>query len=469
MSTMFRWMRAVPTLGIVAVLAACTVIGGSGGSATPPGGYSTCPPPSAFEDREDVLQDLTAALQHHDGSGFRTLAGTPAAEQAMTMWWRNVSAIGFTTGAIRPARDLNNDEPQPFLLDIGLHNSLDPSDEQKLPQAPATRYKVTTRRAGPGCGHVVITDWQPMSNAPWDAPTRLFVVHTPHTVVAGDPALRPQIRRVARIAEQAATWDFTFFRAEHKRVYVEQKGFVTFVAATNKQAETWLRPPGAPKPKGWVGDAAFADGYEFPMPGADVWPGVRGRQTSSSPIGGSRIVITPAGVRDNDVNLEGTLVHEYVHAIFRVNDVWSWGGGPRLPAATAEGAARWIEALYDSDPTADPTDPQADFHSLRILQPVVASRPFNGRIPTDQQIYGAAADANYYYDLSATAFSYLAAAYGAGFAIQSIAEAYLAEGGPFSGVVGSIKHGTLRFERPADVQRRWASWVRSGFPDTPPR
>lgn len=329
---------------------------------------------------------------------------------------------------------------------------------------------MTTRRTGPGCGHVVITDWKPMSNAPWDSPQRLFVVHTRHTVVAGDQVRRPQIRRVARLAERAARWDVELFRAEHKSVYVQQQDFVTFVAASNRQAETWLRPAGAPKPSGWRADAGNVAGFEFPMPGADVWPGLRARQeVSSSPVGGSRIVITPAGVRDNDVNLEGTLVHEFVHAIFRYNDVWSWGGGRPLPAATAEGAARWIEAMYHSDPTARPTDPHAELHSLDILQPVVASRPFNGRIPTDEQIYGAAADADYHYDLSATAFSYLAAAYGAGFALQSIADAYVNESGPFGGVVSSIKHGTIRFERPADVQRRWASWVRSGFSDTPPR
>lgn len=455
--------RVLPILGAVLLLAACT---GSGGDGDPIGpvlhanGKRGCPPAgSSVDDQNTLLQSLTTAIQGHDRAAFLKLAGAPAAERSMRMWWRNVSALGFTTGAVSPIDEASTNGRDALLLAIGVHNRLDPVDDGKA-QVPATRYRVTTMHGGRGCKQVLISDWKPLSNAPWDSPKPLTVVKTAHTVVAGDATVAGQVRRVAHVAEKAANWNFTLFRVAHKSSYIEQRGFVTFVAANKREAATWLRPKDAPKPRGWAADPANADGYEFPMPGVQVWPSVKGHEVSGSPTGGSRIVITPHGARASDVNLEATLVHEYVHAIFRVDDVWSWGSGDPVAAATVEGAARWIEAMFHSNPS----NARGTLRSLTLLQPVIESRPFTGRLPTDAQIYGDASSANYYYDVSASAFSYLAAAYGAGFAIQSIADAYLNGGGPFGGVVKSIKGGTTRFEDPAAVQRRWASWVRNGFP-----
>ena len=401
---------------------------------------------------------MTTALQAHHRSAFLKLAGTQPVERSMRMWWRNVSALGFTTGAVNPLGQAKNSR-HPFIFQIGVHNRLDPLDH-KQPQVSGTRYKLTVTHAGRGCGRVVISGWKPLSNAPWDSRKPLTVVKTAHTVVAGEPAVAAQIRRVARLAEKAATWNFTLLRTVHKMNYLEQKGFVTFVAANTREASTWFRPKDAPKPKGWAADPGNVAGFEYPMPGVQVWPSIKAHKVSASPTGGSRVVITPRGVHAGDVNLEGTLVHEYTHAIFRVNDLWSWAGGDPVSAATAEGAARWFEAMFHSNPRSA----RGTLRSLTMLEPVIESRPFTGRLPTDREIYGAASSADYYYDLSASAFSYLAAAYGAGFAIQSIVDAYLNGGGPFGGVVDSIKGGTIRFEAPPAVQRRWASWVRGGFP-----
>jgi hypothetical protein len=462
--SIFNGVRGALALGAVTVLAACTAssTGGhpAGSSAQ---GSSSCPAvTSSYEDQQGLMQSLTDAIQGRDAAAFDKLAAAPTARQAMHMWWRNAAALGFTTGSVSPSDNVSIHGVHPLKLEIGVHSPLDPVDDgtPKAPKVVGAWYRLTTVHGGPDCKQVQIASWKPLSNTPWDSPRPLYVVKTAHTVVAADGAARSAVRRVARLGEKAARWDFDLFRVLHKTRYLEQRGFVTFVAANNLQANTWFRPASAPKPKGWRADAGNAAGFEFPMPGVQGWPSITSRQkVSASPTAGSRVVITPKGQRAGNTELEGTLVHEYVHAILRVNDLWSWGSGHPVPAATSEGAARWIEAMYYSNPRT----PMHSLRSLLMLKPVLQSRPFDGRIPTDGQIYGAIGDANYYYDVAATAFSYLAAAYGAGFTLQSIVDAYVNMGGPFGGVVASVKGGTITFMAPAVVQRRWASWVRSGF------
>ena len=461
-----------------ALLAACTssTSGGPGDSTAPgsgstgsSGATSACPAidDATVEDGDSITGALTAAIQDRDEKSFVALGTTSAVRASLTRWWANNAAVGFVTGGAGVPSYGGLTGAQ-LTVRIGAHSALDSIDDagdKPVPKVPGTDYKVSLVHVGSGCKDTAISSFTPLSAAPWDTVPKLYVKKTPHVVVAGDPAAAKLIARVARLAEPAQRWIRAIMSQAGHGDYIEQQGFVVFVARNATQAGTWFRGPGSAKPKGWTADPSNVAGFEFPLGGVQLSSTAKPKQAISAlPTGGSRVVITPAGAAESDTVLEGTLVHEFVHDIFRVNDLWSWGGGDPTEASTAEGAARWVEAMYTSHPKTPTT--KSHVSSLVLLKPAVQSRSFSGAMPSDAQIYGAAKDADYYYDVSATGFSYLAAAYGIKFAFQCVRDAYLQGGGPFGGVVSSVKGGTITFEASEDVQKRWAQWVRGGFSTT---
>lgn len=448
--------------------AAAALLAGGGCTAAPSRDPSTkrakpCQPQLSSYFENDLSQRVTTAIQKHDRGGFLALAAAPAARAAMGLWWDNVSAIGFTTGGLAP--ELFSTPAGTLRVKIGLHADVDPIDDSAkppTPTAPSTEYLLHVAGVGPGCKRTVITGWKALSNAPWDGDQKLYVVKTAHVVTAGEPAMRAEVARISALAEKAAVWDFGFFHFANKDRYVNQTGFVLFVPTTNAQAFGWFRASDAKKPRGWTSDPAAVGGTEFPLAGTQLPAAVKGDALDALSVGGGRTIITATGRKGSATDTEGLLVHEFVHNLLDTKNIWAYATGSPIPAATSEGAARWVEAYFRSSPAA----PVKAMSALKILKPVVLSRPgqFKGRVPTDAEIYGSASLADYYYDLAALTFDWEARS-GVGFAIQCVVNAYInGTGGPFGGVVTKVSGGTITFADPRTEEAKWVAWVRAGMP-----
>ncbi|MDQ6874017.1 MAG: hypothetical protein M3042_03000 [Actinomycetota bacterium] len=462
---MARWHRRAITL-VAAAAAALLAAGGC--TAAPRQSSSTkpaapCRPQPSFDIGNDLSQRVTTVIQAHDRAGFLALAAAPAAKTAMALWWDNVSALGFTTGGLEP--ELGPTSAGTLRVKIGLHADVDPIDDAAkppTPMAPSTEYLLHVAGVGPGCKRTVITDWKALSNAPWDGDQKLYVVKTAHVVTAGEPTMRAEITRISGLAEKAAVWDFGFFHFANKDRYVNQSGFVLFVPTTDTQAFGWFRAADAKKPKGWTSDPAAVGGTEFPLAGTQLPPTVKADKLDALSVGGGRTIITATGRKGSATDTEGLLVHEFLHNLLDPDNIWSYASGTPTPAATSEGAARWVEAYFRSSPAA----PVKAMSALKILKPVVLGRPnlFKGRVPTDAEIYGSADLANYYYDLAALTFDWEARG-GVGFAIQCVVDAYInGSAGPFGGVVTKVSGSTITFADPHTEEAKWASWIRAGMP-----
>jgi hypothetical protein len=422
-----------------------------------------------YELNNGLSANLTAALQKHSKKAFLALSAAPAAKTPMSRWWDNTSALGIITGGASPDRDANPAEGR-VRMRIGFHNAMDSfskdAHDKRTPDTPATEYQLGTKtvlddKTGNKC-HLKITSWKSLSNAPWDVKEKLYVVKTKHTVTAGEPRMKSEVRRVSALAEQAAAWDFGFFKSVDRSNYIDMSGFLVFVPATPKEERTWFRAPTAKKPSGWTADVGSVAGVQFPLPGVqlsvsgmpDGSPKLRPLSTDT---GGGRVIINAAGRHEDDLGLERTLVHEFVHAIFANDDIGAYLDGDPVPGAVAEGAARWIESYFVDSPTDSAGKSTAWPHLKEGMREHFGS--FDGHWPSNAEIYGSSDMAEYYYDLAASTFDY-EASYGAGFALQCVLLAYTNGGGPFTGVELSNKGGNIKFANPAQEQSKWAAWVR---------
>jgi hypothetical protein len=422
--------------------------------------------------QHDVLAaQLTNALQKHDESAFLALAGDATVKVTMQMWWTNLDAIGFTTGG---AQALDEDAPNPAsqtYMAIGVHNPFDPNSKTSTtagaPDIAATDYLLTTT-PGTGCLQH-ISAWKPLSNAPWDMTEKLTVVKTAHTVVAGPAAVASTVRAIAPVAEAAANWDFQFFKANNGTRYLHQTGFVMFVPQTDAQTEGWFDGEAARKPKGWIGDATSVAGFAHPLFGVQL-PNRIGLPTDTPTFtdgknlhGGARVIISRAGLGESPVERQGVLVHEFVHDLLADYDNGYYLGGKGVDAATAEGAARWVESYYDNSPSCYCKNPKTGKYPSALAVLKAGLHPyfsrFKGAVPNDATIYGASSTANYYYDLSASTFDYLAT-HGTQFGLQSVVDAYINGGGPFDGVFVKYQAGKEYFASPPAQTKKWAAWIR---------
>lgn len=179
-----------------------------------------------------LAADLTAALQKHDEAAFLALAGAGSAKTAMSTWWANVDAIGFTTGGVQ-ALDSNDatpsdGPPRSISVLVGLHNAFDTTSsgvhDKQVPDAAATGYQLGLKVTGSGAGcRAKVTSWTSRSDAPWDIPSKLYVVKTKHTVVAGEQQMKSEVDRIAPYAEKAALWNFGFFAHNKRRDYISRR------------------------------------------------------------------------------------------------------------------------------------------------------------------------------------------------------------------------------------------------------
>ena len=464
-------LAVVLVVGVAAV-AVPKLIDSSHGSGSNSGSSQAvdCVSPD-FELRNGLAGNLTWALQKHDKRKFLALGTTTATKSAMSRWWDNVDALGFTTGGAQ-AEDRGEPAEGSLRMKIGFHNRLDSmsndTHDKSTPDTPATEYQLGIKQVRDGGAdsnkcHLAITAWKSLSNAPWDVDHTLYVIKTGHVVIAGERSMSAEVRRIAPIAEQAAVWNQQFFKLADRADYIHLGGYLVFVPANVQEEQHWFRAPTAKKPSGWVADVGGAAGIQFPLPGVQISQsgmpeGMPELAPLSTNTGGGRVILTATGRHEDNIQLEATLVHEFVHAIFANDDIGAYLDGEPVPGAVSEGAARWIESYFVSAPNnVNSPNMHALPHLKEGLRPYFSS--FDDRWPSNGQIYGSAATADYYYDLSATTFDY-EASYGLGFALQCVLLAYTNGGGPFTGIELSNKGGNIKFAIPNQEQGKWAAWVR---------
>ena len=464
---------AAAVIGTAVALTGCTA---GGGAPTPGAGSSTlsaddCPGGGAVTAQDLLLNEITIALQKHDRPALVGLAGTPDAKAAMASWWDNLDAIGFTTGGAKVLIGSSIERPVGLVAQIGVHNKLDPTSTsnqggKKVDNVIATDYELTVRPGADAC-HLQVTRWSSASHAPWDSGKPLYVVHTAHTVVAGDAAAKGQVDRIAPMAEHAATWLRTFFHHNQHDEMVEQAGHVLFVASNNSEVQQWFQSS-VTKPKGWVADPSNIGGLAFPLPGVglpmSLPKGAEKPQPISDGVGGARTLISPAGQRESRTDAEGVIVHEFTHDLLADDNVGYYLSGKGAPASTVEGAARLVESYFHYSPN----DATGRSGKRLLASPYLATyiephlRQFDGRLPSDAEIYGTVALADYYYSLSASAYGYD----GDGKisqSLQAVKFAYLNGGDPLSGVLRSNKGGEYVFWSSSELRPHWAQFVRSSF------
>ena len=459
-------------LAAVLVLAACSSDKPtSAASATSsPNASSSCAASQPDQLRNLLAAEITSALQKRDRTAFLSLAASPGAKRAMSSWWTNVDALGFTTGGAQALRTGGRHVD----MSIGVHNALDPTSSRdgkaRTPNVVATQYRLGVQQATSGPCHLIVTSWTSRSAAPWDIGAKLYVVHTKHTVVAGERRMKSEIDRVAPYAEKAAAWSFGFFKHNRHADYIEQNGFVLFLPSTDAQATSWFRAPTTKKPKGWIGDPTFAGGYAFPLSGVTVPETYLLPKDSPKlhPVtqitGGARTILTSAGRHYDTTVMTGVIVHEFTHDIFANKNIGYYLGGDGASSSTVEGAATLLQAYFSRSPD-DPTRSRESMDTFQqYLLPQIRQHfaLFRDRMPTDKEMYGAAASQFYNYDLSASGFYYEGGnGNGIDFELQCIKDAYVNGGGPFSGIQISNKGGTITFADPAKEQRAWAQAVRN--------
>jgi hypothetical protein len=436
------------------VLAGCGSHPDRSGGAAQGGPASDCSDWHA--DEQAVLKQLTRAIQKKDRKAWLAQA-TARARPAMQRWWDNLAAIGWETGAVGSPVEVSSDSTRKTVEVVaGVHNTLDAYDTESgggkgLPAVPGIRYR-TSLVPSADCKSALLDGWEPMQGTPWDSIPKLYVVKSAHAVVAGPPDAEAQIDQAAPVAEKAAVWLRGFFQEADKVKDMHENGFVTFVTNDDASRIRWFVSTKY-RPKGWTADPNNLGGTATPL----MSPHTLDAGVSALPSGGSRIILNPAELR-SPVQAQCTLVHEFVHANYAIDDVWSWGSDEPIPPWVVEGLARWVEA-FCHDTAAGMGRGSKSFPFMKA-QLATQFGLFKGQPPTAGQIYGAANEADFWYDVSASVYSWLAYKWGLRFAVQTALLSYSGKTTPFNAVVKSNSGSKLVFEDGAQMQTQWASWLR---------
>ncbi|MET3807867.1 hypothetical protein ABIB25_004894 [Nakamurella sp. UYEF19] len=379
-----------------------------------------------------------------------------AAVAPATLWWNNMTALGFDYGAAAVGdRPPSQATSATLTLTLGVHSPLMPvmsgaSDGTSQLPVPGTAYTITL--TDQPTGFPLVTAMKGTSNAPWDQGA-LYVNHQKNVTVAGLPAEKKFVDTEAAKAQRAADWVLKFLGPYAGQVH--QKGFVAFVSADAKTRAGWLQT--APKGRGWVADPSLVAGLFTPL------ASVQGAGDDQLSVLTTGYVILGSTQKDPVDDL-GTMVHEFAHNLASVNDLWSFGDGKALPAWVVEGWARYIEAYYHYTPT----NPLAKKPSAKpFLSEGLVKLPhpaFAGTVPTDAQVYGNAKLADYYYDLGASVYEYLSITYGPDQGFHSMVLGYSnGAGGPFTTILESKTGSELTYTDPDVIEAGWAKWYRTFY------
>ena len=434
------WVLPYCAGALAVFVVAGLVIGLRAGHGTA-GSSAAAAEPTAAEVFPDALfGKLTSDIQAGNERAFLGMASA-AARPAMTMWWENLRAIGFTTGAVIPTAsvdgvhiDAHGDGTTVILA--GAHSSLDPSDLNGRPQIPMAHYRIGLHFAGPAATGQ-ITSWQPLDDAPWDQ-GRLYVTKATNVVVAGSSSDSALVNAALPAAETAAAYDIVMMHHAAPG-FQQQQGFVVFVSGNAQVRDRWFASD--PQPRGWPPQFLGAQAVQLPGPAVTADTAVGRGQTSlvngisNDTMGGVRVVIAPGETAT-------TLVAEFMLDVQATQDQ---SPAYPLPAQTVgswteEGLAIAVQSMYEANPNPLPNG-RYDFSKLTAALHALPASYRSGQLPTTAQLFGPSltADEDWGY-VAASTYEYIHSQYDISRMVVSGMELYV--GGhstPFGNV---FKSGT---------------------------
>ena len=435
------------------------------GPAQSPGLSSVAPMPAeVFPDA--LFGELTADLEAGNETAFLGLASA-SARPAITTWWGNLRAIGFTTGAVIPtaaldAVHLDGHGNGTTVVLAGAHSPLDPVDNTGKPQIPMAHYRIGLHFASPGAiGQ--ITSWQPLDDAPWDSRTPLYVRKAAYVVVAGSSADRALVDRTLPAAETAAAYDIKMMR----RVavdFLQQHGIVVFVSGTAATGNGWLAA--APQPPGWPPRFLGARTVQLPGPGSSEYaPVTTGNSNlvngiSDDNMGGVRVVLGP-GVAGTPRDETVTLVGEFMLDIMAAHDEELANGVPLrlVPSWTEQGLAVAVQSLFEANP--DPVPRRYSFATLTAELRALPRGYRSGTYPSSAQLFGSSVTADQDWgEVAASAYEYIDARYNITKMMVSAMVLWAGKPTPFGNVFKSGTNASnLVFFGIHSIRLGWRPWL----------
>lgn len=431
-------------------------------SATAPASAPTGPMPAEMFPNA-LFSDLTQDINSRNETAFLRMA-SPHARSAMKIWWDNLSAIGFTVGAVIPAAAndtvrINSDGNGSTIVLAGTHSPLDPSYQGK-PGVPLDRYRIGLHfSSATATGQ--ITSWQPLDSDPWDNKAGLYVDKGINVVVAGLPSDSGVVQETLALAQTAATYDIGLLRQFNSNDLL-QEGFVVFVSDDAQVRSGWFADD--PQPKGWP--LAWNGNRTFELAG----PGQSPDDYTSAPAGiaddttgGARVVVTPYE-QDGDTPQQEImgLERDFMIDILAAHDQNLLNGPPgpsSTPDAwTIEGLGIATEALYAGD--TNPAPASYNFGPLTGFLHSMSAKFKTGKLPDARELVGA--NAQQWNDVAASVYEYIEQKYGIN---QMFASAILMWTGyttPFGNVedVAKSNANTFAFWKTSYVEKGWRAWLK---------
>jgi hypothetical protein len=409
-----------------------------------------------------LFRTLTQDINMRNEAAFLRLA-SPHARPAMKTWWDNLTAIGFSAGAVIPTASgdtvrVDSHGDGATIVLAGAHSPLDPS-YQDQPGVPLERYRIGLHFASPAATGQ-ITSWQPLDSDPWDQTSGLYARTSTNVVVAGPPADRGVVDETLPLAQAAAAYDIGLVRQANANDLL-QEGFVVFVSGDAAVRSGWFATD--PQPPGWP--RAWNGSRTLEQPG----PGTSPDDRTSAPggiadttTGGARVVVTPYQ-QDGETQQQELmgLERDFMIDILAAHDQELVNGpaaGPAPDAWTIEGLGLATEALYAGN--TNPAPARYSFGPLSGDLHTLPSAFKTGQLPDAQELTGR--HAQQWNDVAASVYEYIEQKYGINQMLASAILMWTQFATPFGNVEDVPKSNakTLYFFTAKTVENGWRAWLK---------
>ncbi|RIJ76180.1 hypothetical protein D1871_13575 [Nakamurella silvestris] len=414
-------------------------------------------------DAAPLLNQLTDAMGSGDRTAFLGHFRGEALRRA-SFWWDNLAAIGMDGGAVSTYADnwnlvnLNRaNRGWLFNVQAGAHYPGDDVDAQGRQVIPTSSYYWKVQLTGT---ELAVVEWISLDQVPWDCLCRLHVATTDQDVVVSYPDEAAVADGLVDTLTTATAWNRHFFATAAPQL-APLGGVVAFATNEDDRLLTWFQSIVFTDPNfpGGVPAAAVHTlrGYTGPSP--DL--------VSGKDFQGARIVIGAGSAGW----VTPVLVHELVHYLFaRYDDAPYW-----LAENTyvIEGLAEMVQQIHEGTPAEDAgkgiwtvgTRDQA-----WNIYPDLVDAQFKGKPPSVEQLRLKDLNlTNFWYDVAASTYSYIAVKYGTSAAVEAGICAY---GGhplfacvadPDSRHPGTGTPGDHSYVNSAALQKSWARWFRKTY------
>jgi len=422
-------------------------------------------------DAGPLLAALTDAMHAGDRKSFLShFSGT--AHRRASFWWDNLDAIGMDGGAVSTYGDswnqVNiNSAGRGWLYNVqaGGHfpgDDVDASGEQVVPTS-SYYWKVQRPR---GSDELTIVDWLSLDQVPWDCLCRLHVAVAGEDVVVSYPDEQALADSLTTTLATATAWNRSFFASAAPDLD-PLGGVVAFATDNNDRLIQWFQSLVFTTPNfpGGVPAAAVHNmrGYSGDNP----------KLVSGNDFQGARMVV--------GANSAGwvtpILVHELVHYLFTRYDTAPYWLADNT--YVVEGLAEMVQQVHEATPAEDAAKgiwTVGTRQQAWSIYPDLVASEFKDKVPSPRQLRLTDLNlTNFWYDVAASAYSYIAVTYGMTAAIQAGICSY--GGHPlFSCVTDPQKippdkidpqdnrtPGDGTFLKKATLQKDWARWFHKTY------